>query len=152
MSIVTGINSHRIPNHGQLNMMTVNMIKHKDNDGDNALNAKELNVHEDIFIKIDANGDGKADREELNIYYPISKTDIPTLQLIRDKDTDGDKALNAEELGIPKDTFTKIDTNGDDKADRDELNAAHPLNKSYNILAYQSYNMKNSAPGIDTTV
>lgn len=151
MSAITGIGNPWAPNPGQLNRMTVNMINDKDTDGDKALNAKELDIHEDVFTKIDINKDGKADREELNIYYPKSKVDMPTVQLIETKDADGDKTLNAEELNISKDTFAKIDANGDDKADRDELNAAHPLNELYNVLAYQSNNIKNPIHTIDTT-
>lgn len=152
MNTITGIGNYSLPNPGQLNMMTVNMIKDKDSDGDKALNAKELNIHEDIFEKIDANGDGKADREELNLYYPKSRIDIPTVHLIKSKDTDGDKTLNEEELNISKDIFTKIDTNGDGKADRDELNTAHPLNKLYNVLTYQPHKINNPLHNIDTTV
>jgi len=127
MSNISNINNQLIPNPGHLNKLTVNMIKDKDADGDNALNVKELGLPEDIFTKIDTDGDGNASRDELNIYYPISKTDIPTLHLIKNKDTDGDKLLTAEELGIAKEDFSRIDTNSDGKTDRDELNAAHPL-------------------------
>ncbi len=114
-------------NPGQLNKATVAMIKDKDTDGDNTLNQDELGLDKDVFTKVDANGDGKADREELNAYYPMSKVDLPTLGLIKEKDTDGDKALNAQELGVSGDILAEIDSNGDGKTDRDELNAAHPL-------------------------
>ena len=114
-------------NPGQLNKATVAMIKDKDKDGDHTLSQEELGLDKDVFTKVDANGDGKADREELNAYYPMSKIDLPTLGLIKEKDADGDKALNAQELGVSNDILAEIDSNGDGKTDRDELNAAHPL-------------------------
>ncbi len=151
MSTITGI-GNPWPNPGQLNRMTVSMINNKDTDGDKALNAKELDIHEEVFTKIDINKDGKADREELNIYYPVSKVDMPTVQLIETKDADGDKTLNAKELDITEDTLAKIDTNSDGKADREELNTAHPLNKLYNILSYQPHDRKEPTSSIDTMI
>lgn len=129
MNNVTGIGNPWMPTPGHLNEMTINMIKNKDNDGDKALSAEELDVPGEVFSKIDANGDGNDDRVELNDYYPISKIDIPTLHLIKDKDADGDNVLSAEELDISEDIFKVIDANGDGSADREELNAASPLNK-----------------------
>src|SRR3989304_8129803 len=134
MDNITGICNRCIPNLGQLNKMTLTLIRDKDSDGDKALSAEELNVPEDVFTKIDANSDGNADRVELNTYYPIRRIDIPTLQLIKDKDTDGDKVLSAEELGVNEDVLKEIDTNDDGNADREELTAAHPLAKFYNTF------------------
>jgi len=153
MDNITGICNRCIPNLGQLNKMTLTLIRDKDSDGDKALSAEELNVPEDVFTKIDANSDGNADRVELNTYYPISRIDIPTLQLIKDKDTDGDKVLSAEELGVNEDILKEIDKNGDGNADREELNAAHPLTKLYNILDYQPPPAKKGAEdSIDVTI
>src|SRR3990172_11191943 len=129
MDNITGICNRCIPNLGQLNKMTLTLIRDKDSDGDKALSDEELNVPEDVFTKIDANSDGNADRVELNAYYPISRIDILTLHLIKDKDTDGDKVLSAEELNAPEDVFTKIDANGDGNADRVELNAYYPISR-----------------------
>ena len=152
MDNITGIGNLYIPNPGRLNMMTMKMVKDKDSDGDKVLSVKELNVSEDVFTKIDANSDGNADSVELNAYYPISKIDIPTLQLIKDKDTDGDKVLSAKELGVTEDILKEIDANSDGNADREELNAAHPLTKLYNILAYQPPPAKGAEDSIDVTV
>ncbi|MDO8142591.1 MAG: hypothetical protein Q6358_13910 [Candidatus Brocadiales bacterium] len=152
MDKIAGIGNFNIPIPYQLNKMTLAMIKDKDGDGDSVLSAKELDVPEDVFTKIDANSDGNADSVELNAYYPISKIDIPTLQLIKDKDTDGDKVLSGEELGVTEDILKEIDANSDGNADREELNAAHPLTKLYNILAYQPPPAKGAEDGIDVTV
>src|SRR3972149_1761352 len=152
MDNITGICNRCIPNLGQLNKMTLTLIKDKDSDGDKALSAEELNVHEDVFTKIDANGDGNADRVELNAYYPISRIDIPTVQLIKDKDTDGDKVLSAEELGVNEDILKEIDTNGDGNADREELNAAHPLAKFHSTMAYLAENKDAFKDSIDVIV
>src|SRR3972149_9155947 len=144
MDNITGICNRCIPNLGQLNKMTLTLIKDKDSDGDKALSAEELNVPEDVFTKIDINGDGNTDSVELNAYYPISRIDIPTLHLIKDKDTDGDKVLSGEELGVTEDILKEIDANGDGNADREELNAAHPLAKFYNTFASLAKEMMES--------
>lgn len=135
MDSIMRIGSLHIPSPGHLNMLSMYLVKDKDKDGDKALSAEELDVPEDVFTKIDINGDGNTDSVELNIYYPISKIDIPTLHLIKDKDTDGDKVLSGEELGVSSDILKEIDTNGDGNADREELNAAHPLARFYNTLS-----------------
>ena len=152
MDNIAGIGNRYIPNLGQLNKMTLALIKDKDSDGDKALNAEELNVPEDVFTKIDINGDGNTDSVELNAYYPISRIDIPTLHLIKDKDTDGDKVLSGEELGVTEDILKEIDANGDGNADREELNAAHPLAKFYNTLASLAKDMDASKDSIDVIV
>ncbi len=152
MDNIAEIGNRYIPNHGQLNKMTLALIKDKDSDGDKALSAKELNVPEDVFTKIDINGDGNTDSVELNAYYPISRIDIPTLHLIKDKDTEGDKVLSGEELGVTEDILKEIDANGDGNADREELNAAHPLAKLYNTLASLAKDMDASKDSIDVIV
>ena len=152
MDNIAGIGNRYIPNTGQLNKMTLTLIKDKDSDGDKALSAEELNVPEDVFTKIDINGDGNTDSVELNAYYPISRIDIPTLHLIKDKDTDGDKVLSGEELGVTEDILKEIDANGDGNADREELNAAHPLAKLYNTLASLAKDMDASKDSIDVIV
>lgn len=155
MSNVSSVGNPWVPNPGHLNKLTVNMIKDKDADGDEALNVKELGLPEDIFTKIDTDGDGNASRTELNTYYPISKIDIPTLGLIKNNDANGDKLLTAEELGVSEDVFAKIDTSGDGKTDREELNAAHPLSalsKSYKDILDMYKNKEGSNGGVDVTV
>ena len=111
---------------GQINKMTTNLIKHKDTDDDRVLSAKEFGAPKDVFAKIDRNGDGQADRKELNAAHPRARVNRMTTNLINNQDTDGDRVLNIEELGVAEDVFAKIDLNGDGQADRKELNAAHP--------------------------
>jgi len=152
MDNIAGIGSFNIPNPYQLNKMTLAMIKDKDGDGDSILSAKELNVPDDVFTKIDTNGDGNTDSVELNAYYPISRIDIPTLHLIKDKDTDGDKVLSGEELGVTEDILKGIDANGDGNADREELNAAHPLAKFYNTFASLAKDIDAFKDSIDVIV
>jgi len=152
MDSITRIASLNVPNPSHLNMMTMNMVKDKDSDGDKVLSAEELNVPEDVFTKIDINSDGNTDSVELNAYYPVSSIDIPTLHLIKDKDTDGDKVLSGEELGVTEDILKEIDANGDGNADREELNAAHPLTKFYNTFASLAKDMDASKDSIDVIV
>jgi len=107
----------------QIDSMTATLIKDKDSDGDKVLSSEELNMDSDTFSQVDTNKDGKADRAELNAFFPVNQIDFMSSRVISDKDSDGDKALSALELNADSETFGKIDTNGDGKADRAELNA-----------------------------
>ena len=56
--------------HARIQVMserTNHLISKKDTNGDGMLNVGELGVPEDVFNKIDKNGDGQADRVELSI-------------------------------------------------------------------------------------
>ena len=56
--------------HARIQVMserTNHLISKKDTNGDGMLNVGELGVPEDVFYKIDKNGDGQADRVELSI-------------------------------------------------------------------------------------
>lgn len=46
--------------------------------------------------------------------------------LIDEKDADGDRVLNMEELDVSEDTFAKLDSNADNVVDRVELSKALP--------------------------
>lgn len=155
MNTIAGMGSHLIPDRELLDAMTKNLIKDKDSDGDNVLTEKELGAAEGDFGKIDFNNDGKVDRVELNVYYPISRLDILTAQLMKDKDANGDKTLSGEELGVTEDVLKEIDTNDDGQADREELNAAHPFAKYYNAAFSQPPPVNkpaDSVGGVDVTV
>ena len=54
-----------------------------------------------------------------------------TTPLIKEKDTDSDRMLSAEELGAPENVFDRIDKNDDGQADRVELNAFYPKAQFY---------------------
>jgi Ca2+-binding EF-hand superfamily protein len=59
-------------------------------------------------------------------------------RLISKKDANGDNALSIKELGVGEDAFSRIDKNGDGKADKFELIiAAHNLAKEVNEKANQ---------------
>jgi hypothetical protein len=55
------------------------------------------------------------------VTYPLNQM---TSDLITGKDTNGDKALSVDELGVSQDVFSTIDTNNDGVANAGELNAA----------------------------
>lgn len=126
MNCISGI-SQMFYDPAKVNQMTGNLIKDKDKDGDNSLTIDELGTFEDVFNKIDKNSDGKADKDELNVaFYELQLAKL-TGQLIMFRDSDGDKALNVDEAGMPQDIFSKVDKNSDGKLDADELNSAHPF-------------------------
>ena len=118
----------------RIDRMTTNLINGKDANNDGMLSAEELGVAEDVFSRIDHNGDGQADRVELNAFYPKGQINHMTTKLINDKDTNEDGMLSSEELGISEEAFARIDRNGDGQADRVELNAFYPKVQAYKIM------------------
>lgn len=64
-----------------------------------------------------------------SMLYDPNRVNRMSSNIIKSKDTDGDKALSMSELGVFADVFNKMDVNQDDKVNRDELNAAFYANK-----------------------
>lgn len=63
----------------------------------------------------------------LPIYSTSRSNSLATVKrLIENNDANGDRTLNAEELGVPQEVFTIIDRNGDGQADRIELCFSYP--------------------------
>ena len=87
------------------------------------MNVGELGVPEDIFDKIDKNGDGQVGNAELNkaVHARIQAMSERTNHLISKKDTNGNGVLDIGELGVPEDIFDRIDKNGNGQAGRVEL-------------------------------
>jgi len=105
-----------------------NFVSERDTNGDNTLSIRESGVPEDILDRVDKNSDGQAGRFEhvIAAHTRAHAVNERINHLISKKDTNGDRVLNVEELGVPKDIFAKIDKNGDGQVDRVELNiAAH---------------------------
>jgi Ca2+-binding EF-hand superfamily protein len=112
------------------------IFQDKDADGDGALTAEEVSMPDDLFSRIDANQDGVIDQDELTADLESHKPDGPpppqagmkdvsqmVSELFQDKDSDGDGALTAEEISMPTNLFTRIDTNQDGVISKDELTA-----------------------------
>lgn len=59
-----------------------------------------------------------------------------TTNMIKDKDTNQDKALSAEEMGGFEEIFARIDLNQDGQADKKELNVSNPLNNINRMTAH----------------
>lgn len=53
----------------------------------------------------------------------LSKVNQMSINLIKNRNTNGDKVLTADEAGNFGSVFSKIDVNGDDQVNKDELNA-----------------------------
>jgi Ca2+-binding EF-hand superfamily protein len=121
MDSITGASSMMTP-YSMNNQSAQNMIKRKDTNGDKSLTADEFGGSLEVFNRIDKNSDGKIDLTELNRSGISKFLDQHTSSLISSLDKNGDNVLSADELKISADTFSKIDTNGDGSADRNELN------------------------------
>lgn len=154
MYSVSGINNI-FSGISQLGSMTDRILQKKDTNTDGVMDSGEATgIFKDLFSKIDTNGDGKLDSSELNSGFIARKIDALSSNLISVKDTDGDGTLTASELGFTNDDFSKIDANGDGKADKSELNTASPLmmelNKTLSMLKQVSSTV--SGTGISITV
>ena len=139
MDGITGMSSMTTP-YSMIDQMTNNMIKGKDKNGDNALQADEFGGNLDVFNKIDQNHDSKLDVVELNNAKVLSEQ---TSNMVNALDTNGDHVLNADELKVSADSFNKIDTNGNGAADLTELNNAFIARKAANQYQ-QTMNSTNS--------
>ncbi len=151
MSHITSIG---MPLHGYVpknNSKTESLIANKDTNADGVLSAKELDMHKEVFDKIDVNGDGQANKEELaQLYHPKNLVNRQTTNVINAKDTNGDGVLSAEELDVPEEVFNKIDVNGDGQADRNELNA-HLRSSQTSHMTTHLINTKDTDGDVQTT-
>ena len=136
-----------------VNEMASHLMSKKDTNGDGVLNVGELGVPEDIFNRIDKNGDGQVGKAELNkaVHARIQAISERTNHLISKKDTNGDGVLNVGELGVPEDIFDKIDKNGDGQADRVELNIAARTHAAINNIISEILPLEASSK-LDATV
>ncbi len=109
-----------------INEKTNQLISKKDTNGDEVWNTGELGVHKLSFDQIDKKGDGQIGSGELNIAARnrIHAVNERINHLISKKDTNGDGALDAGELGVPEKAFNRIDKNGDGQIGSGELNIA----------------------------
>jgi len=123
------------------------------------LNAGELGVPEKAFNRIDKNGDGQVGIGELNIDVRnkiaannrAQAVNERISHLLSKKDTNGNGSLDAEELGMPKDVFNKIDKDHNGQVGRYELNAAARARAAINNLL--SDLLPNKEPsGLNATV
>ncbi len=101
-----------------------------DADKDGTLSAAEISGAPAALAKLDTNGDGKLTPDELRPPRPEPPKDgqgpKPGDQIMR-LDTDKDGYVTFEEFTTPmKEVFSRIDTNKDNKIDKDEAAAAPP--------------------------
>jgi Ca2+-binding EF-hand superfamily protein len=102
------------------------MIQNRDVDGDGALSVDEMGISEEAFAKLDANEDGLLDQSELESGLPELGKTIWAERMIQDKDADGDGVLSVDEMGIPEETFARLDANEDGLLDQSELESHLP--------------------------
>ncbi len=90
-----------------------------------ALN-KQSETPKDDIGKINKVGDDQVSRFEriFAAHTRANAVDKMVSHLMSKKDTNGDGMLNAEEFGVPKEAFDKIDKNGDGQVAKAELNTA----------------------------
>jgi Ca2+-binding EF-hand superfamily protein len=106
--------------------ITQRIIQDKDADGDGALSVDEMGISEEAFAKLDANEDGLLDQSELESGLPELGKTIWAERMIQDKDADGDGVLSVDEMGIPEETFARLDANEDGLLDQSELESHLP--------------------------
>lgn len=78
----------------RINRMTTNLILNKDTNDDNVLSAEELGITDETLAQIDRNGDGQADRAELNAFYPKARIDKAIKPLQADSDNTVGNSIN----------------------------------------------------------
>ncbi|MFC1633811.1 hypothetical protein ACFL5Z_03145 [Planctomycetota bacterium] len=76
-----------------------------------------------LIARRDIKMDGMEIRHGLPPILDYHKINQKTTNLIQHKDTNGDRVLNVDELGVSEKIFAKIDRKEDGQADRRELNA-----------------------------
>ena len=129
----------------RINQMTKHLIKNKDTNNDNVLSMEESGVSEATFAKVDRNGDGQADKKEINMSLAANRINDKTTKMIMDKDSNGDGFLSIEESGVSEAMFAKIDRNGDGQADKKEIN----MSQAAKLLFHKSINLINEKDAND---
>ncbi|MBM3333565.1 EF-hand domain-containing protein [Candidatus Sumerlaeota bacterium] len=91
---------------------SIPLIEFFDSDGDGALSRREYQeATEEVFARLDANGDGKVDRSEMNrdLSGLFVKPTTRSRQLLRRYDQDHDGRISAEECLLPAKVFAELD-------------------------------------------
>ncbi len=120
--LVGRIELNRFHTKKHINARTEELINKKDSNDDGKLSIDEMELTADIFIKIDKNEDGLADKTELNRFFSKKHINAGTTKMINNKDTNDDGMLTVDEMGLADDVFAEIDKNEDGLADRKEIN------------------------------
>ncbi len=121
MNGVSGVSPPMVCPQGGASELTSRFIQRRDSDGDEALNAVEFGGPEQLFDKIDSDSSGEVTQNELLACLPDLTINDLVGMMIHAKDADGNGTLSNGEMGVSKDVFSKIDTNGDGEADQTEL-------------------------------
>jgi len=109
----------------RLEKKSAKVIENRDADGDGALNIDEFGRSQELFSFLDSNEDELVDQDELmkgaKNSHQGNRLENMSSNIIENMDTDGDGALNIEELGSSQELFSFLDSNEDDLVDQDEL-------------------------------
>ena len=95
-----------------------------DQDGDGLISAEEFPGDENQFNRLDINGDGYLEPDEVPPPPPRRGPDAQ--RIITEFDVDGDGQLSSAEFPGPADHFDKLDTDGDGFLNSTELLAGRP--------------------------
>lgn len=86
----------------------------KDSDGDGGLNVEETGFSQEVFDKLDADGDGLLTEAELiSLMSPPRMPGMNPADMLAEKDTNNDGGLDMEESGLSEELFSKLDADGD---------------------------------------
>jgi Ca2+-binding EF-hand superfamily protein len=100
------------------------MLKRMDTDGDGRISKEEWRGREQLFVRLDRNGDGYIDAQEIprDLVRPAGPQGGPgeRLQMLKRMDTDHDGRISREEWRGAPERFDRLDRNGDGYIDRDD--------------------------------
>jgi hypothetical protein len=112
-----------------------------DANGDGALDIEETGFSEEMFNKLDADGDGlltEADRPSPPEQAFGGEGGKSPADLLAALDSDGDGLLTLEESGFSETQFDELDTNKDGVVSQAEMEAAGPLGPPPNFRMEQA--------------
>ncbi len=121
MDGLSGLSMGSLYQSNRIDRAATKLIDHKDKDGDGLLNAVEFGGPPEQFDRMDANGDGQADKEAIIAFMPRPLFNGLAAMMIHQQDTDDNKTLNMDELGVSEEVFNEIDKNQGSEIDRKEL-------------------------------
>ena len=86
----------------------------KDSDGDGGLNVEETGFSQEIFDKLDTDGDGLLTEAELiSLIPPPRMPGMNPADMLAEKDTNEDGGVDMEESGLSEELFSKLAADGD---------------------------------------
>ncbi len=113
---------------GDMSMLGINyqkmiqiMLHNRDENSDGSLSFEEISIPKAALAKIDEDQDELTDPEELKAFFPMAEFDRIAVDIIAERDVNGDGVLSMNEVKMPDELFGKMDQNADGKLDKNEI-------------------------------